>query len=183
MARYLPIQKDSVGDRVRELYDRIEKEQGKVLNVFKTMAASAGFLEGFYRMYRSVVGPVSLNERLQTLAILKTSKLDGCPYSLHHHQELAKRAGWSEEQIIAMDAFENSELFSYTEKLVLNWAELVTLRPGEISEELFRTMRSHLTQQQMVELTSIVAFVNMFNRFSRTFRVDIEGKEAAAHAS
>lgn len=71
--------------------------------------------------------------------------------------------------------FEHSDAFNDLEKAILRLATHLTLTPAEVPEEVFDALRPHLTPQQLVELTSAIAWENYRARFNRAFDVDAEG--------
>ncbi len=60
------------------------------------------------------------------------------------------------------------------ERAALAYAEEVTLRPGEVSDSVFRELRRNFSESQVVELTMLVALYNMVNRFNEALRLDPE---------
>lgn len=183
MPKFLPVQPDAAGERIKAVYSDYQAAFGVAPdNMIKTVAPSAAFLESYYQMFRTVMGDTSLNDKIRELAILKVAKLNGCAYTLHHHTQMGKKAGISDEMIAALDNHEKSELFSFSEKEMLSWADGVTRNPGGIPPDTFLQLKNHFTQQQIIELTVIVAFFNMAARISQSLEVEIEGqKKAAGH--
>ena len=76
---------------------------------------------------------------------------------------------------MALADFEASAALSELEKLVLRYAVAVTLTPVEVSEELFRSLKPHFTNRQLVELTSAIAWENYRARFDHAFGIEAEG--------
>jgi alkylhydroperoxidase family enzyme len=68
-----------------------------------------------------------------------------------------------------------NELFSETEKLVLEFADAMTQTPVEVSDALFAKLRERFTEVQMVELTATLAWENYRARFDHAFGVEAEG--------
>jgi uncharacterized peroxidase-related enzyme len=181
MPKFLPVQLDAAGQSVRQIYADYQNTFGTPPdNLTKTLAPSSLFLQGYYAMYRAAMGESSLNDKVRELAILKVAKLNGCKYSIHHHSALGRRAGVTDQMLASLDDHEKSDLFTYMEKEALSWAEGVTKNPGEIDEELFKQLKNHFTQQQVVELTILAAFFNMVARLSQSLDVEVEGQKRAA---
>ena len=80
--------------------------------------------------------------------------------------------GLSEEKLIALSDFENTEVFSKTEKLCLRYAVAMTDTPVEISDDLFDELKAVFTEQQLVELTSSIAWENYRARFDHAFGIE-----------
>ena len=74
-----------------------------------------------------------------------------------------------------MPNYRNNELFSETEKLVLEFADAMTQTPVEVSDTLFAKLRERFTEVQMVELTATLAWENYRARFDHAFGVEAEG--------
>ena len=184
MPKFLPVQSDAAGERVRRIYRDHEDTFGAPPdNLIKTLAPSSAILEGYYGLHKAVMGDISLNDKTRELAILKIARLNGCEYCQHGHVASAKRAGISDEMIAALEDHEKSDLFTFTEKEVLSWVEGLTRNAGSIDEELFKQLKNHLTQQQVIELSAIAAFYNMTTRLAQALEVEAEGqKKAAGHA-
>jgi 4-carboxymuconolactone decarboxylase len=83
--------------------------------------------------------------------------------------------GISEGQLADLADFEGSLAFSELEKRVLRYAAVLTRTPANVSEDLFNSLREHFSPQQMVELTSAIAWENFRARFNRGFGIEAEG--------
>ena len=81
----------------------------------------------------------------------------------------------TEAQLVALTHFETSDAFSELEKLVLRYAVAMTETPVDVPDELFRALESHLTPQQLVELTSCLAWENYRARFDHAFGIESAG--------
>lgn len=174
MPRYLPVQLDAANDRIKKVYSEAEENIGFVPNFLKTLAHSGNFLEGVANLHRDLLGETSLSEKIRHLAILKTCKVNKCEYTVIRYSELAKKEGWTDEQIEAMDDYVNSDLFTYYEKEVLQLAEQITEEPDEIQDSFWTQLDNHFTSDQVVELVILIGFFNMLNRFVLGLKIDLE---------
>ncbi len=75
----------------------------------------------------------------------------------------------------------NSELFSDAEKAAMRWAEVLTLKqyhgaPGEKpqSADAMAVLKEHYDEAQIVEISLVSGFFNMWNRFADGLQVDLE---------
>ena len=75
----------------------------------------------------------------------------------------------------ALAEYRQSPLFSETEKLVVEYADAMTLTPVEVPTALFAKLREKFTEAQMVELTATLAWENYRARFDHAFGVEAEG--------
>ena len=88
---------------------------------------------------------------------------------------MGRNEGVSDQQLLDLAHFETSPAFSELEKLVLRYADAMTNTPVEVPDALFAELRNHLSPQQMVELTSAIAWENYRARFDHAFGVEAEG--------
>jgi alkylhydroperoxidase family enzyme len=88
---------------------------------------------------------------------------------------VSRGAGVSEQKLADLAVFEESREFSELEKLVLRYAVSLTQTPANVPEELFTNLSKHFSPQQLVELTSAIAWENYRARFNRGFGIEAEG--------
>jgi AhpD family alkylhydroperoxidase len=116
-----------------------------------------------------------VDERLKMLAELKAATLTSCEYCIDIGSQIARRAGISEEQLLALPRYRDSELFDELEKLVLDYAVGVSSTPVEVPDELFAKLRSNFDDAQLVELTNVIALENMRGRFNLALDIGSAG--------
>ena len=88
---------------------------------------------------------------------------------------MGRKQGITEQQLLDLPHFESSPAYSEIEKLVLQYAVAMTQTPVEVSDDLFADLRKHFNPQQMVELTSAIAWENYRARFDHAFGIESEG--------
>jgi alkylhydroperoxidase family enzyme len=88
---------------------------------------------------------------------------------------VGRKQGITEQQLLDLPHFEASPAFTELEKLVLRYAVTMTQTPVEVPDELFEALRKHFNPQQMVELTSAIAWENYRARFGHAFGAEAEG--------
>ncbi len=85
---------------------------------------------------------------------------------------VGRKSGLSDEQLLALGDFENSDAFDEIEKNVLRLATQMTGTPANVPEALFVSLRQQFSDEQLVELASACAWENYRARFNRVFDVD-----------
>src|SRR4051812_35381718 len=109
---------DQAVEKIRPIFEGIEKKGGAVPNVLRAMAHSPELLEGFLAL-NSALPKTRLDGRLRELAYIKVSELNGCAYCLHHHRTSGKKAGLSERQLQETAQFESSDVYDDLQRDVL----------------------------------------------------------------
>jgi AhpD family alkylhydroperoxidase len=129
-----------------------------------------------YGMLEGATGKLNrVEKRLKALAELKAAALTNCEYCVDIGSQIARRAGVTDDQLLALPHHRESELFSELEKLVIDYAVGVSSTPVAVSEELFASLREHFDDAQMVELTNVIAVENMRGRFNLALGIDSAG--------
>ena len=79
--------------------------------------------------------------------------------------------GATNEQLLAVAAEGalDSSLFSGRQVAALAYAEAMTI--GDVDDELFDQVKSEFTEDEIVELTGVIAWENSSARFNRALRI------------
>jgi len=113
----------------------------------------------------AIYGEGSLDLATKELVILRVSKLNGCRYCLAAHRPAALEAGVPAEQVEALcDERALSDLPG-RERAIVDWADVVTLAPGEVTDDLTARLLDHVRDDQLVELTLVAGVTTMLNQY------------------
>jgi alkylhydroperoxidase family enzyme len=85
------------------------------------------------------------------------------------------RAGASADKLAEVASARTSGAFSERERAALEYAETMTTTGAQVTEELFQRLRSHLSEGQIVELTSAVALENFRSKFNVALGIEAQG--------
>ncbi|MHB8648040.1 MAG: carboxymuconolactone decarboxylase family protein [Thermomicrobiales bacterium] len=81
-------------------------------------------------------------------------------------------AGIADEKIAALPDFRTSPLFTDAERAALELAEAMTAASVDVPDALYRRLRSHYDEPQLVELAATAALENFRARFNRVFQIE-----------
>jgi alkylhydroperoxidase family enzyme len=85
---------------------------------------------------------------------------------------LARRLGWSDDQVANLADFESRSDFTAAEKAALRLAERETLRPHDVDDTLWADLRQHFDEGEIIELAAAIGLFNYFNRFNDVMRME-----------
>jgi alkylhydroperoxidase family enzyme len=85
---------------------------------------------------------------------------------------LARRHGWSEEQLNDLVNFRNRSDFTDAEKAALELAERLTLDSNRVDDEFWSELRKHYDEGEIVELLAAIGLFNYFNRFNNALHME-----------
>jgi alkylhydroperoxidase family enzyme len=117
-------------------------------------------------------------QRYKQLARLRLSLVHGCRTCNKQNVPGALEAGFSQDQIDALVANTASQpLFSEADLAVIEYTDqmVLTNMHGEISPALFKTLRTHFSEAQILELGVVMAIIGGMAKLS--FLLDVVEKE------
>jgi alkylhydroperoxidase family enzyme len=85
---------------------------------------------------------------------------------------LARRHGWTDEQLNHLANFRNRPDFTAAEKAALELAERVTRDPHKVDDEFWAELRKHYDEGEIIELLAAIGLFNYFNRFNDALRME-----------
>ena len=94
---------------------------------------------------------------------------------------MSRQDNLSEEKIHQLADYATSPLFNAAERAALAYADSMTKLPAEVPDSLFNELKSHFTDQQLVELTSSIAWENYRTRFNHAFKIGSDGFSEGAY--
>ncbi len=92
---------------------------------------------------------------------------------------MGRQRGLTDEKLKALNDIKDSSALSDLEKLGLRYAIAMTETPVVVSDELFDELLNSFSNQQLVELTSCIAWENYRARFDHAFGIEGEGFSGA----
>jgi 4-carboxymuconolactone decarboxylase len=105
---------------------------------------------------------------------LKGSQMIGCEFCVDLGSQICRNSGISDEELLALPRYQQSELFTDREKLALDFTVAVMRTPVDVSDELFARMKAHFSDKQLVEITALLTVVNL-DRFNAAFGIGSAG--------
>ncbi len=82
--------------------------------------------------------------------------------------------GLSDEEITAIRTGD-FQGFAPADKALLRMADALADTPSNVSDELYSELRSHFSEEQLIELTGSAAMENFRARYNRVFAVGSDG--------
>ncbi len=85
---------------------------------------------------------------------------------------MAKRQGWTEEQLKNLADFRNRTDFTDAEKAALELAERETTDAHTVDDELWVRLKQFYDDGQIIELAAAIGVFNYFNRFNDALKME-----------
>ncbi len=173
MPRVKPLSIDEVAAEAKDDYARFTAMFTDFENQVPIYAHSPAGLKHIFGMATDIKAAGNLPQRLVEIAVIAVSQTNACPYCVAHHSAMVVDEGVDPETI---DHILDPDPPGLTdvEKLVRDYAVLVTDRAWGIRDQIFEDLRKHFSEAQIVELTMRVTLTGMFNRINQALQIDME---------
>ena len=113
----------------------------------------------------------SFDPKLLTLVKVRVSQMNGCAYCLHLHRHEALKLGESEDRLLLLDAWRESQLYSPKERAALAWAESLTrIAKTHAPDDVYEEAKNIFSEDELLSLSIGVAMINAWNRLAIGFR-------------
>jgi len=183
MARIERVSKSDAGLRVklayfftrRQLARLTGREPEDIIEPLELYAHAPGLMFAYGKLEAASAQQDRVDWRLKVLAGLKAATLTHCEFCIDLGSQVARLSGLSDEQLLALPNYRESDLFTNLEKLVLDYATGMSRTPVEVPNSLFARLREHFDEAQLVELSSAIALENMRGRFNLALGVGAAG--------
>lgn len=161
---------------VRLFFWNQKRRYGKVLEPARLWGrtpkvfASLALLYGAFDRRSSPIDPV-----LRTLVTVRVSQINWCSFCIDINSSLALRRGLSEEKLLQLERFADSDKYNEREKAVLSYVEAVTYSDRQPTARHFGALREHFDDDAIIELTGLIGFQNLSSKFNAALGVEPQG--------
>ena len=148
---------------------------GRRMESGRVFAQHPRLMFDFVRFNRAVERGRRVPKALMELGVLRAATLVGCEFCMDIGSEFARRAGLSDEKLLALPNAHESGLFSEDELLVIDLATGMTRTPGVVEDELMARVRERFGIKGALELTHMIAWENTRARLNVALDIAPEG--------
>ena len=116
-----------------------------------------------------------LSPTLRSLVTVRVSQINWCKFCVDiNSATLAKRDG-SYDKVEQLENWKNSTLFSDLERVVLEYTEAMTDSNIGVDDALRDKLAQFFSEDEIVELTGLIAFQNLSSKFNSALDVAPQG--------
>ena len=162
------------GPRAMKKLTGREAARGSGIEPVEIWARQPKMMSGMGKFQQAVRKGKSVDERLKYLVELKGAQMIGCEFCVDLGSQICRNSGFSDEELLALPRYRQSELFTEREKLALDYTVGVMRTPVEVTDELFARVQEHFSDEQIVEITALLTVVNL-DRFNAAFGIGSAG--------
>lgn len=112
------------------------------------------------RLYESTI-----SESLIDIIKIRVSQINKCTFCIDYHTRDALKNGETARRIFALSAWQESPLFTDTERTVLEVVEEITLIFNHgVSDAVYERLKSLFTEKEIADIIICICHMNFLNR-------------------
>lgn len=139
---------------------------GRSPRVFAALALLYGSLD----RRSSPIAPL-----LRALVIVRVSQINWCAFCVDLNSATVLERGAHRDKLADLAEFETSNRFSEREKAALAYAEAISYSNVQPGVAHFERLRTHFDENEIIELTALIAFQNLSSKFNAALGVEAQG--------
>jgi uncharacterized peroxidase-related enzyme len=166
MTRVQPVTPEKAKPELNEIYQGIQKNIGKIPNIFQNMGNSPAVLKGYLGL-SDAMSHTSLSKPLQEMIALTVSEANQCGYCLAAHSTIAHSAGVADQDITQARQALSKDAKT---QAILGFAKDVVEKKGQLNDQDIAALKkAGVNDTEIVEIIlaiSLTMFTNYFNHIT-----------------
>jgi uncharacterized peroxidase-related enzyme len=168
MPRLKPLDPSQATGETKQLYDGIQSNLGKVINIFQGLGNSSAALKAYLQMSGALKEGM-LDAKLREQIALRVGQLNECDYCLAAHTKIGAGTGLGQEELLSARRGSGTDARSTA---ALQFVEKIVRGHGTVSDADVQAVRSAgFSDGEIAEIVANIAlnvYTNYFNKVNGT---------------
>jgi alkylhydroperoxidase family enzyme len=117
-----------------------------------------------------------LDPRLRELGQTRVGWTRGSQFVFSQHCKSCRAVGIPEQKIAAIPGWQVAECFEPRERALLAYADALVYDGGRVADDVFEALRSHFSDEEILEFTYITCLYEMHATMSRALRTEYDDR-------
>lgn len=157
---------DQAQGQAKELFEQIKSSTGQVPKWMRVMANCPDVLIGFFTLFKATMDDAPVDKLLKWKIAYQVSEMNKCEFCVSVSKKQLKQFGLEDKDIDNI-----AEAKDDKEKVAFAYAQAATDHAYNIDPKVFAEMKKHFSDEQIVEITSVIGLFNFINRFNDSLGV------------
>ena len=154
---------------------KIKGVRGGLINIYKLLLHSPDIAGSWFELINAT-RKTKLSGRMRELAIVRIASVFKYAYALQQHVgRIATAEGVTVAECEELKDWRASKSFDERERAMLAYVDAMLNGP-DVPDDVFKGVRQHLSEQEILEVSVIVGAYMMHNRVFTALKVDLEPK-------
>ncbi len=128
-----------------------------------------------FALYRNPARKI--DPKLRELGQTRVGWARASQFVYSQHCKSCRSAGIEEEKIQSIANWQTAECFSPIERAILAYTDALVYDGGRVSDGVFAALKGHLSDEEILEFTYIVAMYDMHAVMSRALRTEFDDRD------
>ncbi len=160
------VSEENLTKQGKKIFQAMKKKNGKVPKWMRVMGNCEDTLTGFFSLFTSIMDDAPTERELKWKIAYVVSELNKCHYCVSVSAKQLENMGMDKQSMKEIE-----KACQPAECVALEYAKAMTTAAYKIDDELIRQMKQYFTDQQIVEISSVVGLFNYINRFNDALRI------------
>jgi AhpD family alkylhydroperoxidase len=176
MARIKLMEREDASPALQASYDETAERFQLLLNIFKAWGVVENLALPTNQLIMEVLQDGLVDWKTKELLILKSTLENECEYCVTQHEVVSRRLGISDEKVADLkgDTYKTSPHFTEAERSILDLTMQIREDANRVSDELWKRMREHWSEAQLVEMVYVITIYIMVSKFGDALHVELE---------
>lgn len=170
--------------KLEQLYSELVAKRGKVSNILKVHSLNPEAMGNHLDLYMTLMfGKSGLSRAEREAIAVVVSATNECAYCVNHHAEALRRYIKDDETLEMLMTADGLETLEPRLSNIVRHAEKLTSAPGAMMESDLGELRAvGLSDQDILDLSLVVAYFNFVNRIALGLGVPFSAEEMSGYS-
>ncbi len=171
--------------KLAEVYAELLEKRGKVANILKVHSLNPNAMASHLDLYMSIMfGKSGLSRAEREAIAVVVSATNDCEYCVNHHSEALRRYIKDDDVLQTLASADGLEVLEPRLGNIVLHAEKLTSAPSAMTKSDLDPLRAEgLTDQDILDITLVVAYFNFVNRVALGLGVSYSAEELTGYHS
>ena len=157
---------EEVRGQAKKIFEQIKAKSGKVPKWMRVMGNCEDILCGFFTLFQATMDSAPLDSKLKWKVAYYVSEVNKCEFCVSVSKMQLKGFGLEDAEVINLE-----NTYTDREKIAIEYAQAATEHAYNINSETMKKVKAEFTDEELVELTSVIGLFNFINRFNDSLGV------------
>ena len=169
--------------KLAEVYADLLEKRGKVANILQVHSLNPNAMASHLDLYMSIMfGKSGLSRAEREAIAVVVSATNECEYCVNHHTGALRRYIKDEDVLQTLASADGLEVLEPRLGNIVLHAEKLTSAPSAMTESDLDPLRAEgLTDQDILDITLVVAYFNFVNRIALGLGVSYSAEELSGY--
>ncbi len=174
---------EAAGEELRQVYEQLKKNRGKVANILAVHSLNPKAMAAHMDLYMAIMfGRSGLSREEREVVAVVVSAANGCDYCISHHAEALHHYWQDRDRLQKIIDDPQSESLAPRARALVAYALKLTEKPWEVVEDDVEGLRRQgLNDEDILAVNLVASYFNFVNRVALGLGVESTPEETTGY--